>query len=148
MRLIMNIDEISELWKKDSIIDRTELGDEALKIPSLHQKYYNIYINEKLILRKQEANLKQLKLEKYEFLSQGPNEETQAKGWKLPAKGSILKTDIPMYMEADEDLINMSLKIGYQQEKIEFLESIIKTLNNRGYNIKSAIDWIRFTSGS
>jgi len=144
----MNIDEITELWKEDSFIDKTELGDESIKIPSLHQKYYKIYINEKLILRKQETALKQLKLEKYEFFSQGPNEETKARGWKLPAKGLILKTDIPMYIEADQDIINMSLKIGYQQEKIDYLESIIKSLNNRGYNIKSAIDWIKFTSGS
>jgi len=122
----MNIDEITELWKEDSFIDKTELGDESIKIPSLHQKYYKIYINEKLILRKQETALKQLKLEKYEFFSQGPNEETKARGWKLPAKGLILKTDIPMYIEADQDIINMSLKIGYQQEKIDYLESIIK----------------------
>jgi len=53
-----------------------------------------------------------------------------------------------MYMEADKDIINQSLKIGYQQEKVELLESILKSLNTRGYNIKSAIDWIKFTSGS
>ena len=41
----------------------------------------------------------------------------------------------------------MSLKIGFQQEKIEFLDSILKTLNNRGYNIKTAVDWIKFTNG-
>jgi hypothetical protein len=144
----MNIEEINELWKKDSIIDKTELGDEAIKIPSLHQKYYRILINEKLILRKQESEFKQLKLDKYEFFSQGPNEETQSKGWKIPAKGLILKSDIPMYLEADKDIINVSLKIGYQQEKIEYLESIIKSINNRGYNIKAAIDWVRFTNGS
>ena len=31
--------------------------------------------------------------------------------------------------------------------KVEFLESIIKSLNTRGYNIKSAIDFLRFTMG-
>jgi len=89
-----------------------------------------------------------LKLDKYEFFTQGPDEETQQKGWKLPAKGLILKADIPMYMDADEDIIKLSLKIGVQQEKIELLESIIKTLINRGYNIKTALDWQRFINGS
>jgi hypothetical protein len=53
-----------------------------------------------------------------------------------------------MYIEADEDIIKLSLKIGVQQEKIDFLESIIKTIINRGYNIKSAIEFIKFTNGS
>jgi hypothetical protein len=92
--------------------------------------------------------MKQLKLDKYEFLTQGPNEETKDKGWKLPPKGMILKGDIPMYLEADQDVINLSLKIGYQQEKIDLLESIIKTIINRGFLIKSAIEWQKFTMGS
>ena len=99
-------------------------------------------------LRSQEAEMKQLKLDKYEFYTQGPNEETESKGWKLPAKGLILKTDIPMYMDADSDIIKLSLKIGLQQEKIEFLDSIIRSLMNRGYNIKAAIDWTKFTMGA
>ena len=142
----MKIEEIFEHWNEDSQIDRTELGDESLKIPKLHHKYYQIYVNERMLLRKFEHELKQLKLEKYEFFSQGPNEETQAKGWKLPAKGIILKSDIPMYMDADSDIIQICLKIGLQQEKIEFLDSIIRSLNNRGYNIKSAIDWQNYST--
>jgi hypothetical protein len=144
----MLVDDILELWKEDSKIDRTELGDEALEIPKLHHKYYEIMIKEKLLLRKQESDMKRLKLDKYEFYTQGPNEETREKGWTLPAKGLILKSDIPMYMEADNEIIELSLKIGYQQEKIDILESIIKTLNNRGYNIRAAIDWQKFTMGA
>jgi len=144
----MKIEEITAQWKDDSVIDKTELGDEAIKIPKLHHKYYQILISEKLLLRSQEAEMKQLKLDKYEFYTQGPNEETESKGWKLPAKGLILKTDIPMYMDADSDIIKLSLKIGLQQEKIEFLDSIIRSLMNRGYNIKAAIDWTKFTMGA
>ena len=143
----MNIDDILNLWQEDVKIDRTELGDEALNIPKLHHKYYEIYVKERLTLRKFEAELKQLKLDKYEFLTQGPNEETKDKGWRLPAKGMILKGDIPMYIEADQDIINLSLKIGLQQEKIELLDSIIKSIMNRNFVIKNAIDWNRFTMG-
>ena len=144
----MTIDEILENWNVDSKIDKTELGDAALDIPKLHHKYYQIYVKEKMLLRKQESELKQLKLDKYEFLTQGPNEETKDKGWKLPPKGMILKGDIPMYLEGDQDIINLSLKIGYQQEKLELLDSIIKSVMNRGFLIKSAIDWQKFTMGS
>jgi len=144
----MKLEEIFNQWKEDSVIDKTELGDEALNIPKLHHKYYQILVSERLLLKSHESDMKKLKLDKYEFFTQGPNEETQEKGWQLPAKGLILKADIPMYMDADEDIIKLSLKIGVQQEKIELLESIIKTLINRGYNIKTALDWQRFINGS
>lgn len=143
----MNIDEITELWKSDTDIDVTELSSEALKIPKLHHKYYQILINEKMLLKKYEYDLKKLKLEKYEFYTQGPSEETNEKGWELPAKGIILKSDIPMYMDADSDIINICLKITYQQEKVDYLESIIKTIMNRGFLVRSAIDWQKFTMG-
>jgi hypothetical protein len=144
----MKIEDIFNQWKEDSEIDKTELGDEALKIPKLHHRYYQMFINERLLLRSYDAEMKQLKLDKWEFYTQGPNEETKEKGWTLPAKGLILKADIPMYMEADKDIIKLSLKIGIQQEKIELLESIIKSLTNRGYNIKVALDHQKFTMGA
>ena len=143
----MKIEEILDLWSKDSNIDKTELDNESLKIPKLHHKYYQILIGERMIMRNLENEMKALKLEKHEFYTQGPNEETKVKGWKLPAKGLILKSDIPMYMEADKEILDLSFKIGIQQEKIEILESIIKTFNNRGYNIRAAIDFIKFTNG-
>jgi hypothetical protein len=143
----MKLEEIFSQWKEDSEIDKTELGDEALKIAKLHHKYYQILVSERLLLKSYESEMKKLKLDKYEFFSQGPNEETQSKGWKLPAKGLILKADIPMYMDADEDIIKLSLRIGVQQEKIELLESIIRTLMNRGYNIKAAIEFYKFVNG-
>jgi len=143
----MNIDDITDLWKEDVNIDITELSKEALEIPKLHHKYYQILINEKMLLKKYEFEYKKLKLDKYEFYTQGPTEETNKKGWELPAKGMILKSDIPMYLDGDPDIINLSLKISYQQEKIDCLESIIKSIMNRGFLIRSAIDWQKFTMG-
>lgn len=120
----MKIEEILDLWEEDTKIDRTELGDAALDVPKLHHKYFKIFSNERLSLRKLESELKQLKLDKYEFLTQGPNEDNKDKGWRLPAKGMILKGDLPMYLDADDDIINLSLRIGLQQEKVDLLDSI------------------------
>ena len=61
----MKLDDIYVEWGTDSEIDSTELGNEALKIPKLHNKYFKIYTHEKLILRKFETQFKQLKLLKY-----------------------------------------------------------------------------------
>lgn len=144
----MKIEDIMELWQEDAKIDKTEIGDESLKIPLLHSKYYNILIKEKLLLRRFEFELKKLKLDKYEFFTQGHNEETIKLNWKLPPKGMILKADIPMYLDSDSDIVELSLKIGIQQEKIEFLESVIKTIINRGFILKTALDFQKFAMGA
>ena len=143
----MKFEEIFDEWKRDSEIDQTDLGNESLRIPKLHHKYYMMLLAERSSLRKLEAQMKQLKLSKYEFYSQGHTEETKKLGWELPPRGIILKADIPMYIEADKDLIDLSLKIGVQGEKVDFLDSILKTLQTRNFLIKNAIDFLKWTNG-
>jgi len=144
----MKIDSIFEMWEQDSPIDRQRLDEAALNISSLHAKYHRIYTNERLVLRKYEGEMAELKLQKYEFYTQGPTKETVEKGWQLPPIGKIIKSDVGAYMEADRDIIHMNLKLGLQHEKISLLESIIKNLQNRGYNIRAAVDYIRFIGGA
>ena len=144
----MKLEDIFAEWEQDSHIDRSELGAEALRIPKLHHKYFKIFTNERLVLRKYESELKQLKLAKHEFFTMGPTEETHALGWKLPPQGKILRSDVNNYIEADSDVVNLTLKIGIQQEKIGLLESIIKSFTNRGFNIKAAIDFEKFKVGA
>lgn len=143
----MKLEEILDLWDVDSEINRQDLSEEALKISKLHAKYYRIYVNERLILKKYEAELKTLKLDKTEFYTQGPTKEQMDLGWRLPAIGKVLKSDINTYLEADKDIIKLSLKVGLQNEKVDLLESIIKSFNGRGYNIKAALDFERFKMG-
>jgi hypothetical protein len=146
MEFTMGLDEIMEMWSKDSEIDRTELGEESLRIPQLHSKYYKLFSQERLRLRKMESELKVLKLDKYEFYTQGPTEDTPPE-WRLPPRGMLLKADVPMYMEADKDIIDLTLKLSYQQEKVDYLENAVKSLVNRNWNIRNAIEWHRFTHG-
>ena len=144
---MMKIENIFEEWDKDTDFDKTELGDEALKVSKLHHKYFRILTQERITRRTLEAELKILKLEKFEFYTQGPSKESVERGWEMPPIGKVVKSEVNNYMEADRDIINISLKIGIQSEKIDLLESIIKTILSRGYNIKAAIDWEKFKMG-
>lgn len=143
----MNIEKILEEWQVDAKMDRTNLAHEAVIIPQLHHKYFKLLVSERLLLRKLEADMKNLKLDKHEFYTQGHTKETQDKGWVLPPKGMILKADLPMYMDADKEIVELNLRLGYQMEKIELLDSIIKMIMNRNFQIKSAIDWTKFEHG-
>lgn len=143
----MQLEQIHELWRKDCEIDRTELGEEALKIPSLHSKYYNIFSSERLQLRKLEQEQKTLSKLKTEYYSGSLDyEELKEHGWE-PCQLKILRADIPQYIEADKDMVDLNLKIAYQKEKVELLDNIIRSLQSRGYNIRAAIDWEKFKVG-
>lgn len=142
----MNVDDILSLWESDSRIDQTELGRESLRISELHCKYYKIFVGERLLKRKLDSDFKELKLAKHEFYLHGPSPETQAKGW-APTQARVLRQDTPTYLDGDPHLVELSLKVGYQQEKIDLLESIIKMISNRNFVVKNAIDFLKFTNG-
>lgn len=143
----MKLDDILNLWSEDCIVDKTELSDEALKIPKLHSKYLRIYTEERLALRKLEEDKRELIKTKHDYYRGTlPEEDLRANGWE-PFQYNVLKSDIPMHIDADQDVIKTNLRIAMQQEKVDTLESIIKSISNRGFLIKSAIDFEKFKVG-
>lgn len=144
----MKLDEIQTLWGEDCNIVDDMLDEEALKIPRLHQKYYKIYTTERLLLKKLQADLKIFQQIKYEYYSgEMAQEDLNERGWE-PYPKRVLKADIPRYVDSDKDIIERTLKIAHQQEKVDFCDAIIKSLRDRGFLIKSAIDWRKFTNGA
>ena len=144
----MNINEIIEMWDVDCHIDKTELADASLIIPKLHSKYYRIFITERMIAKKLEGDRKELLRIKHEYyMGILPEEELQERGY-APFALKILKADLSMYIEADSEIRKLDDKLAVQREKIDFVESIIKSLTNRGYNIRTAMDFIKFQHGS
>jgi hypothetical protein len=93
------------------------------------------------------SEFKKFKLEKNTFYLDGPTHEQKKQGWEMPAKGKILRSDVNLYLEADDHLSAFDLKIAYQQEKVDLLESIIKTISMRGYHARVAADWAKFQVG-
>jgi hypothetical protein len=148
MILLMKLEEIQNEWENDSIIDRTELGEESIKIPRLHSKYYKWYSRERMHLVKLQEDLKILKKDKYDYyIGVLDQDDLVQRGWE-PNQLRILKSDIPMHIDSDKDITVHNLKIAYNKEKVDFLEAIIKTLNIRSYQINNAIQWEKFKVGS
>ena len=144
----MTLDEVKEAWREDCKLDLTQLDEESARSMRLHSKYFDIYCEERLILKKINLAHKQVQLEKYEFYTQGASKEQNDKGWKNPSKGLIvLKSEVGRYLEADPELAKHSFKIECQQVKLDFLKSIIDNINRRGLQIKNANEFIRWTNG-
>lgn len=144
----MNIDQILQEWNKDSEIDPLNIQTESLTTSKLHHKYLKILSEERRKLLLYQGQYKQLFLAKQEhLLGIIDQEELNKRGWK-PNPLKIIRTDLPQYIDADPDVIELSLKIGVVKEKIDVLTSIINSINNRGFQIKNHIDYLKFTNGS
>ena len=143
----MKFEEIQKEWTHDCPIDETELSQESVKIPQLHNKYLILFHDEKLRLRTMKFDHSKLLKVKREYFSGRMDEtELEAYDWE-PFQYKLLKADVQEYIDADDDIIEGKKKISLQEEKVEYLESVVKSLSTRGYLIKNAIDWKRFTEG-
>lgn len=143
----MKLDDIVAMWEHDAKIDEMELGQESLKIPALHHKYFKVYAQEGLTLKNLEYQYKQLYKLKFEYYMGILDQETLAEKQWDPNPLKILKQDLPVYIDSDTDIQTIAAKIDIQKQKMSFLESVIKTISNRGFLIKNAIDWERFKVG-
>ena len=144
----MKLEDIQELWHRDSEIDYTELGTESIRIPQIHDKYLKIFTDERIRLKGVEFELSKLVRTKTEYYSgKMSQEELERHGWEQYL-GRLLKNEIANYIESDDDVIKLKQQLVVLQEKVNYLDSVIKMINNRGFQIKNALDWLKFSHGN
>ena len=140
----VTLETLQEMWEKDAKIDRDNLHEESLNIPSLHAKYFELYTIF-LLRKKAEQQRKNIRHERYEYFSGKADPEVYQKdpfAKKIRDKDTMQK-----YLDADEKLSTSCLKIDYYDTMLVYLESILKVIQNRTFQIKNAIEFMRFNSG-
>ena len=142
------IDEILVMWEQDSIINSSEVGSELINIPKLHSKYLNILSHYRLLIKEIEIKYNKLHLLKFEYY-QGllDPSEMKVRGW-VPLGIKLVKSEIPKYLDADDDLIKLTAQKKLYEEIVYVCESIMKEINNRGFHLRSYIQWQQFITGS
>ena len=141
----MNLETLQSMWEKDSQIDPDNLHTESLKVPSLHAKYHDMFNNFLLLRKKAEQQRKNIRHERYEYYAGKADPEVYQKdpfGKKIRDKDTMTK-----YLDADEKLRAINLKIDYYETLLNYIESILKQISNRTYQIKNAIEWQKFIAG-
>ena len=142
---MIDLPTLQQMWEKDSKIDIDNLHTESLNIPVLHAKYYDIYNNFMLLRKKAEQQKKNVRHERYEYYSGKADPDVYIKDpfpKKIRDKDTMTK-----YLDADERLSNVSMKIEYYNVMLGYIEEILKQITNRTYQIKNSIDFMRFNSG-
>ena len=141
----MNLESIQEMWEKDSKIDPDNLHIESLNIPVLHAKYFDLYNTIFLLRKKAEQQKRNIRHERYEYFSGKADPEVYIEN---PFPKKIRDKDtMQKYLDADEKLSTVCLKIDYYDTMLVYIESILKMVQNRTYQIKNAIEYQRFMSG-
>ena len=141
----MNLDKIQEMWERDAVIDPDNLHDESLKIPQLHAKYYTIYNTITLLREKAREQYSKVKLERHNYYTGKAPAEVYIEepfSFKVREKDAIQR-----YLDADEKMSQVDMKIRYYDVTLKFLEEIIRNISGRTYQIKNAIEGQRFQSG-
>lgn len=142
---MINLEQVQKMWKEDSEINIDDLHNESLKVSTLHSKYYEIYNNISLLRKRSESQYKIKKLERYNYYN-GKADPEVYKNEPFPYKVRD-KESMQRYLDADEKLSEMLMKIDYYDVMLKYLEEIIKTISNRTYQIKNSIEFLKFQSG-
>jgi len=138
------LEMVKQSWAADCVFDEDKLDQESLKIPSLHAKYQDYYSKYNLILSESRIKLRTLVRDKWLYYTGKADAKVYA---EQPFDLKILKGDIDTFMEADEDIQKQQLKIAYFETLINYIEGVLKQINNRTYHIKNALEHRRFEAG-
>jgi len=141
----MNLEQIQEMWEKDSKIDPDNLHDESLKIPQLHSKYYTLYNTITLLRERAREQYDKVRLERYNYYTGKATAEVYAEEpfpYKVREKDAIQR-----HLEADDKMNKVDMKIKYYDIMLKFLEEIIRNISGRTYQIKNEIEWNKFQAG-
>lgn len=140
----MKFEDLHKMATEDLKIDRFNLANEATRTPNILSKYLEIYRNERVMLHSLTSKLANLKKEKWEYYSGKADPEIYE---TKPFDKKILRQDLDIYLDSDEEIQTITNKINAQKEKCFYLEKILRGIEQREFSIKNAIVMIKFDAG-
>jgi len=140
----MNLEELKLQVQNDLRVNDEHLDTESLKNQEIKAKYLEHKSRFELLLFKAKGDYKRLYREKWEYYGGKADAKIYA---TKPFDLKVLKTDLGVYISADEEIINAENKIGYLETVVDYIKGVIKSVDNRGWDIKNAIEWKKFEAG-
>ena len=140
----MNLDELKLQVQRDLKVDDEHLDTESLKNQEIKATYLDHKTRYELLLYRAKGDYKRLYREKWEYYGGKADAKIYA---SKPFDLKVLKTDLAVYITSDEEVINAENKIGYLETVVDYIKGVIKSVDNRGWDIKNAIEWKKFEAG-
>ena len=140
----MNMNELQNMIKVDSKVDITKLDTDSVEAPYVYGRYITIHATEKAYLLKYKKDMKVLFKEKTAYYRGDADPEIYEKN---PLHISILKSQVPGYVESDSGVQNLQEKIDIQEIKVDMISDFIYNLRQKTFHIKNAIEFMKFKNG-
>ena len=141
----MTLEELQKEAREDLVIlNQERLDQESYKNQNIKPKWleYRTKYDQLLIMSK--ANHQKMYREKWEYYGGKADAKVYvAKPFDL----RVLKTDLQMYINSDEEILALQGKISYYESIIKYIDGVIKSIDNRGWDIRNATEWKKFEAG-
>ena len=140
----MDLETLQKQVDVDLKIDDTELDLESIRTPQLHNKYLKLFTKYSLQLKKVKDDYDGLYKFKWEYYTgKATMQVYQAEPFDL----KVLKSDVHIYLNADEELQKLGQRQEYLNVVVVYLERVLREINNRNWNIRNTIEWKKFLHG-
>jgi len=141
----MTLDELKQESYKDLPVKNIEnIDQESFYNQEIKAKWLDYKSRFELLLARSKGDYQVLYREKWEYYGGKSDAKIYA---SKPFDLKVLKTDLQIYISSDSDVIELSNKIAYLETTIKFIDGVIKSIDNRGWDIKHAISWKQFEAG-
>lgn len=145
---MFHLETLKDEWEKDCQIDRDNLDEASIRTANLHQKYLNILTDYKLRLFKLEKEYLEMKGVRSRYYNgQLTKEELLKHNWQQYQYKTPLKSELERLLETDDNLLNILDRESYIKICFEYTEEILKSLRERNWQIRNAIEFIKFQAG-
>ena len=141
----MKLEELQREAKQDlNITDQERLDQESYKNQNIEAKWldHRTKYDQLLIIAK--ADPQRMYREKWEYYGGKADAKVYA---AKPFDLKVLKTDLQMYINSDEEILAVQGKIAYYESIIKYIDGVIKSIDNRGWDIRNATEWKKFEAG-
>ena len=141
----MNLDELKkEAYKDLPITDQEHLDQESFRNQEIKSKWLDYKTRFELLLVKNKGDYQKLYRTKWEYYGGKADAKIYA---TKPFDLKVLKTDLSIYIESDEEIIKSEHKIVYLETVIKYIDGVLRSIQSRGWDIKNAISWKQFEAG-
>ena len=144
----MDLSDIESQADVDLSLNNIALDYESLRTPEIHNKYLKMLNASTMLWKYQEVARKKLYNQLWLYYSGKTDQNAPVQVKRGPLLLKILKVDLEQFIVADDEYGELLIKMEYQQQKIVYIKELLKSINNRNWNIRNAIEWKKFTQGS
>ena len=134
--------------KEDIKLNFLDIENELLRNSHLIGKWLTYQQNQKAKFLLIETEYKRLLSKKKRYLmGRLDDEERESNGW--PVEGNkILKADLDMWLEADDQILKKKKNYLVQKQIVEFIDSTLSQVVDKKWSIKAYLDYKKWIEGN